>query len=129
MVEDLTTKSDGLPWVGLTPTLLMVSGRMGPKCGHICDDYNPCRHYAPCQRSLTMGSPQSYSCECGALQSGRYCEIRAQQPCPASWWGYPICGPCNCPTERGFKPSCNKTTGKCTCKVRNYIKMKIYFLK
>ncbi|XP_064606055.1 LOW QUALITY PROTEIN: cadherin EGF LAG seven-pass G-type receptor 2-like [Liolophura sinensis] len=95
-------------------------GRMGPECGHICDDYNPCRHYAECQRSLTMGASQSYSCECGALQSGKYCEIRAQQPCPASWWGSPICGPCNCPTERGFKPSCNKTTGLCTCKVNHY---------
>ena len=48
---------------------------------------------------------------------GLYCERKQEEACPLSWWGHPICGPCNCATEKGFDPSCNKTTGECVCKV------------
>lgn len=48
---------------------------------------------------------------------GDYCEIEIEQGCPISWWGHPVCGPCNCPIHLGFNPDCNKTTGECYCKV------------
>ena len=61
----------------------------------------------------------SYRCECGSLQSGKYCQNVAEQPCPAGWWGNPVCGPCheNCSRENGFNPNCDKLTGKCSCLV------------
>ena len=90
-------------------------GTLGPDCLNICTNFNPCQNMAHCRH------PQggSYQCECGSLQSGDYCENVAKQPCPAKWWGYPVCGPCheNCTRENGFNPSCDKTTGKCSCMV------------
>jgi len=49
--------------------------------------------------------------------SGEYCEVKVDQPCPSSWWGYPVCGPCHCDVEKGYNADCNKTTGECYCKV------------
>lgn len=49
--------------------------------------------------------------------SGEYCEVKLDQPCPSSWWGYPVCGPCHCDVEKGYNADCNKTTGECYCKV------------
>ena len=60
--------------------------------------------------------------------AGLYCERKQEDTCPLSWWGHPICGPCNCPTEKGFDPSCNKTTGECVCKVGTVFALKVPFL-
>ncbi|TNN70471.1 Cadherin EGF LAG seven-pass G-type receptor 1 [Liparis tanakae] len=43
-----------------------------------------------------------------------------EKPCPQGWWGSPVCGPCNCETNRGFHKDCNKTTGECRCKENHY---------
>ena len=48
---------------------------------------------------------------------GEYCEVKVDQPCPSSWWGYPVCGPCHCDVVKGYNADCNKTTGECYCKV------------
>lgn len=48
---------------------------------------------------------------------GDYCEVEIEQSCPVSWWGHPVCGPCNCAVEYGYNAHCNKTTGECYCKV------------
>lgn len=42
---------------------------------------------------------------------------RIDHQCPRGWWGSPTCGPCDCDTEKGFDPNCNKTNGHCHCKV------------
>ena len=60
--------------------------------------------------------------------AGLYCKRRQEDTCPLSWWGHPICGPCNCPTDKGFDPSCNKTTGECVCKVGTVFALKVPFL-
>ena len=90
-------------------------GTLGPDCLNICTNFNPCQNMANCHH------PQggSYRCECGSLQSGKYCQNVAEQPCPAGWWGNPVCGPCheNCSRENGFNPNCDKLTGKCSCLV------------
>lgn len=51
---------------------------------------------------------------------GDYCENKVSQPCPASWWGYPVCGPCNCDVEAGYNPDCDKVTGQCFCRENHY---------
>ena len=53
--------------------------------------------------------------------SGEYCEVKVDQPCPSSWWGYPVCGPCHCDVEKGYNADCNKTTGECYCKVMLFL--------
>lgn len=42
---------------------------------------------------------------------------RIDHQCPRGWWGSPTCGPCDCDTDKGFDPNCNKTSGHCHCKV------------
>ena len=90
-------------------------GTLGPDCLNICTNFNPCQNMVNCHH------PQggSYECQCGSLQSGKYCENVNKQPCDAKWWGYPVCGPCheNCTRENGFNPNCHKKTGKCSCLV------------
>lgn len=95
-----------------------LPGRIGSNCTDVCDNFNPCQNMGICHRP-TAGQ-KTYTCECGRLQFGRYCQISLQQPCPAAWWGYPICGPCNCKRSKGFNPACNKTTGSCYCKTNHY---------
>ncbi|KAK6640052.1 hypothetical protein RUM43_008329 [Polyplax serrata] len=51
---------------------------------------------------------------------GDYCEKKVDQPCPSSWWGYPVCGPCQCNVELGYNPECNRTTGECYCNENHY---------
>jgi len=51
------------------------------------------------------------------FNSGEYCEVELDQPCPATWWGYPVCGPCSCDVDKGYDPNCNKTNGQCVCQV------------
>src|SRR4051794_19310344 len=105
---------------------------MGPKCDKICDRYNPCSpqgstsctqaptspshsssQTTPTQTTLTQHS-EFYQCKCAEGYRGRYCEEPITETCPASWWATPICGPCNCPKDKGFNPICNKTTGECS---------------
>ncbi len=90
-------------------------GYIGPSCDAICEKWNPCAEGATCQPD---DSSAGYTCQCPPGRSGLYCERKQQEACPLSWWGHPICGPCNCNTEKGFDPSCNKTTGECVCKVK-----------
>lgn len=63
----------------------------------------------------------NFRCDCNSPEySGDYCEIKADQPCPATWWGSPVCGPCHCDESKGYDPACNKTTGECYCKENHY---------
>ncbi|XP_078595188.1 cadherin EGF LAG seven-pass G-type receptor 2-like isoform X2 [Branchiostoma floridae x Branchiostoma japonicum] len=92
-------------------------GYVGRGCVSACE-LNPCEHGSTC---VAMPSAShGYSCECTELYQGQYCEEKIQQPCPSRWWGYPICGPCDCDESKGFDPDCNKTTGECYCKEHHY---------
>ncbi|XP_046394946.1 protocadherin-like wing polarity protein stan isoform X2 [Ischnura elegans] len=94
------------------------SGYVGSDCIGVCV-MNPCTNGAKCIANRT--APRGYQCKCKSEEfSGDYCEVKVDQPCPASWWGYPICGPCHCNTEKGYNPDCNKTTGECFCKENHY---------
>lgn len=90
-------------------------GTIGPDCLDICHNYNPCENFAFC-RSPSQNL-YGYHCECGELQSGKYCDEVLLQPCPDNWYGYPICGPCNCPSEMGFSGDCGTVTRECKCQV------------
>ncbi|KAK7789529.1 hypothetical protein R5R35_000833 [Gryllus longicercus] len=94
------------------------TGYVGPSCVGVCE-MNPCANSARCIKdSLTS---RGYSCQCNSSEySGEYCEVKVDQPCPASWWGYPVCGPCHCDTSKGYNADCNKTTGECYCKENHY---------
>ncbi|XP_021344023.1 cadherin EGF LAG seven-pass G-type receptor 2-like isoform X2 [Mizuhopecten yessoensis] len=94
-------------------------GTLGPNCEDICQTYNPCENWGNC-RGPTFGQNINYTCDCGLMTNGDHCEIVAEQPCPASWYGHPICGPCNCSRKLGFNPACNKSTGECSCRENHY---------
>ncbi|KAK3103496.1 hypothetical protein FSP39_019621 [Pinctada imbricata] len=96
-------------------------GTLGPECKAICQTYNPCQTHSICH-GPTYKPEQNldYTCECGTLQSGRYCQNVAQQPCAKAWYGYPICGPCNCSRELGFDTECEKSNGACICQDFHY---------
>ncbi|XP_065199574.1 protocadherin-like wing polarity protein stan [Planococcus citri] len=94
------------------------SGYVGPACNHVCET-NPCANGAHCEAGVD--TPRGYRCVCTSeLYTGEYCEIEVEQSCPISWWGHPVCGPCNCPTQSGYNPDCNKTSGECVCKENHY---------
>ncbi|XP_034944720.1 protocadherin-like wing polarity protein stan isoform X2 [Chelonus insularis] len=95
------------------------AGRVGQNCEAICD-VNPCHSDSGvCIEDLS--SKRGYKCQCNSEEySGEYCEVQVDQPCPATWWGSPVCGPCNCDESKGYDPSCNKTTGECNCKKNHY---------
>uniref|UniRef100_A0A8D3CGK1 Cadherin EGF LAG seven-pass G-type receptor 1a n=1 Tax=Scophthalmus maximus TaxID=52904 RepID=A0A8D3CGK1_SCOMX len=92
-------------------------GFFGKECVDACQ-LNPCEHVSTCVRKPS--SSHGYTCECGQNYYGQYCENKAEKPCPQGWWGSPMCGPCNCDTNRGFHKDCNKTTGECRCKENHY---------
>ena len=93
-------------------------GFVGEKCFDVCH-LNPCQHNSTCVRK--KDADQGYQCQCNSpLLSGRYCEKKVKQPCPAKWWGYPVCGPCQCDVNNGFNPDCDKKTGECRCKDYHY---------
>lgn len=95
-----------------------ATGRVGRNCERVCD-LNPCNNSGACIEDAT--SRRGYRCECNSPEySGNYCEIKADQPCPATWWGSPVCGPCHCDESKGYDPACNKTTGECYCKENHY---------
>ncbi|KAG1669234.1 Protocadherin-like wing polarity protein stan [Nymphon striatum] len=108
-------------------------GYIGHKCVGVCK-LDPCENGAQCQTTISgyrhnyyltqkndQWSQNSYTCDCDPLHTGRYCQVSVgQQPCPRNWWGYPVCGPCNCDTVKGYNADCNKTTGQCVCKDSHY---------
>jgi cadherin EGF LAG seven-pass G-type receptor 1 len=100
------------------------SGFVGPDCANICE-YNPCENNATCQ--IDTSNRRGYKCGCQGDTSGDYCEVTLDQPCPATWWGYPVCGPCRCDTDKGYDPNCNKTNGQCVCQVRKKTTASIHF--
>ncbi|XP_054640393.1 cadherin EGF LAG seven-pass G-type receptor 2 isoform X5 [Dunckerocampus dactyliophorus] len=93
------------------------SGYYGTNCTDACT-LNLCEHESTCTRK--SGSSRGYACECPHSYFGHYCEKKTDLPCPRGWWGHKTCGPCNCPTERGFDSDCNKTSGECRCKDNHY---------
>nr|XP_023025805.1 protocadherin-like wing polarity protein stan [Leptinotarsa decemlineata] len=93
-------------------------GYVGPLCAPVCQE-NPCQNGGTCIED--HGEKKGYRCDCNStVLSGEYCESKQSQPCPASWWGYPVCGPCQCNTEAGYNPDCDKKTGKCHCRENHY---------
>lgn len=93
-------------------------GYVGDNCIGVCT-VNPCENAGICleDRSEIKG----YKCHCNSSDySGDYCENKIAQPCPASWWGYPVCGPCHCDVEAGYNPDCDKITGECHCRENHY---------
>ncbi|CAL1544536.1 unnamed protein product, partial [Lymnaea stagnalis] len=98
---------------------LCPAGNTGPQCLEICTNFNPCKNWAECKQPLQ--GQNTYTCECGMRQSGKYCENQAPATCPAGWWGKPICGPCNCKADKGFEQTCNKDNGTCACKTLHYL--------
>uniref|UniRef100_A0A3Q3WKM9 Cadherin EGF LAG seven-pass G-type receptor 1 n=1 Tax=Mola mola TaxID=94237 RepID=A0A3Q3WKM9_MOLML len=100
-----------------THTCICDPGYFGEECVDACQ-LNPCEHVSTCIRKPS--SSHGYTCECGQNYYGQYCENKVKKPCPHGWWGSPMCGPCNCDTNRGFHKDCNKTTGECHCKENHY---------
>ncbi|XP_037535788.1 cadherin EGF LAG seven-pass G-type receptor 2 [Nematolebias whitei] len=93
------------------------SGYYGTNCTDVCS-LNPCEHASTCTRRPSAF--HGYTCDCPGNYFGRYCEKKTDLPCPRGWWGHKTCGPCNCPTDRGFDSDCNKTSGECRCKDNHY---------
>ncbi|XP_041833765.1 cadherin EGF LAG seven-pass G-type receptor 1 isoform X2 [Melanotaenia boesemani] len=100
-----------------THTCVCDPGYFGKHCVDACK-LNPCEHVSTCVRKPS--SSHGYICECGQNYYGQYCENKVERPCALGWWGSPVCGPCNCDTNRGFHKDCNKTTGDCRCKDNHY---------
>lgn len=92
------------------------SGYVGATCKAVCN-LNPCSQHAIC---LPSNSSKGYSCKCDKNYSGIYCHDKLPETCPSNWWGYPICGPCNCDTSKGYDGNCNKTTGECSCEANHF---------
>ena len=94
------------------------AGYVGAGCHDVCH-LNPCRHNSSCARDPAVA--RGYRCDCASpLESGAWCEVQQSQPCPALWWGYPVCGPCQCDTAAGLHPDCDKQTGECRCEDFHY---------
>lgn len=93
-------------------------GFVGALCQPICN-INPCENGAQCIENLSVA--KGYQCKCNSSEySGEYCEDKMAQPCPSSWWGYPVCGPCSCDVDAGYNPDCDKITGQCYCRENHY---------
>ncbi|QQP58448.1 Starry night, partial [Caligus rogercresseyi] len=94
--------------------------RIRDETSNVCLDVcklDLCENGSKCKR-LSGERRRNYKCEClnPEKQFGRYCRQEKEQVCPHHWWGSPVCGPCNCDPSKGFKESCNKSTGQCSCK-------------
>uniref|UniRef100_A0A8B9LBB1 Cadherin, EGF LAG seven-pass G-type receptor 2 n=1 Tax=Astyanax mexicanus TaxID=7994 RepID=A0A8B9LBB1_ASTMX len=100
-----------------THTCTCHSGYYGNNCTDACA-LNPCERQSACNRKSS--STHGYVCDCQNSYFGRYCEKKTDLPCPRGWWGHKTCGPCNCPTDKGFDSDCNKTSGECRCKDNHY---------
>ncbi|CAH1153853.1 unnamed protein product [Phaedon cochleariae] len=94
-------------------------GHVGPLCATVCA-MEPCDNGGVCVEDDRADS-KGYTCDCnGTEYSGEYCENRENRPCPSSWWGEPVCGPCSCDLEAGYNPDCDKRTGRCDCRENHY---------
>ncbi|XP_060713609.1 cadherin EGF LAG seven-pass G-type receptor 2 isoform X1 [Tachysurus vachellii] len=102
-------------WDSYTCTCL--PGYYGHNCTDVCT-LNPCEHQSACSKKSS--SAHGYTCDCHSNYFGRYCEKKTDLPCPRGWWGHKTCGPCNCPTDKGFDSDCNKTSGECRCKDNHF---------
>jgi len=91
-------------------------GYVGPDCVSACD-LNPCAYGSQC---IPANNTRGYKCKCSEYFTGFNCEVKIEERCPSNWWGYPICGPCNCDSNLGYDGNCNQTTGECICKVNHY---------
>ncbi|XP_022101230.1 cadherin EGF LAG seven-pass G-type receptor 2-like [Acanthaster planci] len=91
-------------------------GHYGPECTSACN-LNICQHGSTCRPS--SASPYGYICECSGQYYGDHCQNEVEE-CDDDWWGYKICGPCECDEGRGFSSDCNKTTGECYCEENYY---------
>uniref|UniRef100_H3D3A2 Cadherin EGF LAG seven-pass G-type receptor 3 n=1 Tax=Tetraodon nigroviridis TaxID=99883 RepID=H3D3A2_TETNG len=98
-------------------TCVCDPGYYGKSCTDACH-LNPCENEAQCHRKPS--SSHGYVCDCGDNHFGQYCQHRSDHQCPRGWWGSPTCGPCDCDTDKGFDPNCNKTSGHCHCKEFHY---------
>lgn len=93
-------------------------GYVGPLCVPVCN-LSPCNNNGSCVEN--SADYKGYVCSCDSTEiSGEYCEDKMSQPCPASWWGYPVCGPCKCDIEAGYNPDCDKANGQCRCRENHY---------
>ncbi|GFY79058.1 protocadherin-like wing polarity protein stan [Trichonephila inaurata madagascariensis] len=100
-----------------------LDGHFGKQCLSVCE-LNPCSESSTCEtvapNIIIPTSKKSYNCKCDAQHTGEYCETRLDLPCPSNWWGYPICGPCQCNINKGYSMDCNKTTGECSCEENHF---------
>ncbi|KAG8198293.1 hypothetical protein JTE90_021547 [Oedothorax gibbosus] len=95
-------------------------GFYGKNCLPVCH-LNPCSDSSTCEEtSMTAENQKTYKCKCDAHHTGEYCETRLDLPCPSNWWGFPICGPCHCDTNKGYSADCNKKTGECSCEDNHF---------
>ncbi|XP_072174166.1 cadherin EGF LAG seven-pass G-type receptor 2-like [Diadema setosum] len=91
-------------------------GLFGPECLSACE-LDVCQHGSTCD--LSPETDLGYNCTCSERFYGNHCEHTVEE-CPDDWWGYPVCGPCECDEEMGFDPACDKTTGECHCQEHFY---------
>uniref|UniRef100_T1K1W7 Uncharacterized protein n=1 Tax=Tetranychus urticae TaxID=32264 RepID=T1K1W7_TETUR len=89
---------------------------IGTDCILVCE-LNPC---SPGSRCIPWNNEQGYRCECDEFHTGPNCDVPIENRCPSNWWGYPICGPCNCDSNKGYDGHCNQTTGECMCQEAHY---------
>ncbi|CAL1267158.1 unnamed protein product [Larinioides sclopetarius] len=98
-------------------------GHFGTHCLPVCQ-LNPCSESSTCESVIpsifNQTKKKMYHCKCDAQHTGDYCEVSLDMPCPSNWWGYPICGPCQCDINKGYSADCNKTTGECYCEVNHF---------
>ncbi|XP_071817220.1 cadherin EGF LAG seven-pass G-type receptor 2-like isoform X4 [Apostichopus japonicus] len=91
-------------------------GYYGDACVSACS-LGVCQHGATCK--MSPSEPMGYVCQCSSQFFGSHCEHKIE-PCPEGFWGYKLCGPCQCDEDRGFSAKCNTTTGECTCQENSY---------
>ncbi|GFW16200.1 protocadherin-like wing polarity protein stan [Trichonephila clavipes] len=92
-----------------------LDGHFGKQCLSVCE-LNPCSESSTCEtvapNIIIPTSKKSYNCKCDAQHTGEYCETRLDLPCPSNWWGYPICGPCQCNINKGYRVAKGPLTAK-----------------
>ena len=91
-------------------------GFVGKQCKEVCS-------FEPCVNGVCMPSKEAlhgYQCHCFENFTGLYCDKMVPQTCASDWWGYPLCGPCNCDVSKGFDPRCDQRDGTCRCKHNFY---------
>lgn len=92
------------------------SSYVGEHCQLACE-LNACKMGSTC---IPWNNSRGYKCLCDELHFGTYCQESLSQSCPSSWWGSPVCGPCQCNVEKGYDANCNKSTGSCSCQANHF---------